>query len=214
MSYLHSRCPARPFEKTMVTWEENTSCCCWILVEKFSRGLSKRYSTCPEEQFEAKPIFLDEDNLQFYHQFTTLSDRYKWLFAKRVSTGLSEMLSTSPEKYFVKNNLFNIYNYENCFMTWAKIFCQGLQNCLLRVQSKVLLKNLLFPKPHTLSSSHFKRNVFGSFTNKSVGVVQLVFFASSGTSWGKSSSVEKVYRFSSFSDSEQKTHSSCVEAVF
>ena len=66
-----------------------------------------------------------------------------------------------------------------------------------------------------LSFPRCRQKIFGTFTNPIGGVVQLAFFDSTGTCWGKCSLVEKKFTsFHQFWTLSKKKHGKCVKKVF
>ena len=106
--------------------------------------------------------------------------------------------------------------FVNAVGTWIKSFRQKIWNCILHlhknVSRKILLSWIIY---FLIPFSRCRHKVFGTFKNPIGGVVQIPFFASTGTCWGKGSLIEKVYKSSSILDSEQiKTRQVCQKCNF
>ena len=110
--------------------------------------MSKLQSTCSEEHFEEKIIFLRRNNLfkSFWDneqkKILSLSAIIFWQRSKLNSTCLKELF----EDFFEKNYVFISFpetEQEN-FRPLTKIIWQRCHNCFPRLQRNIL-RNVLFP---------------------------------------------------------------------
>ena len=156
-SKLWSRCPWEQFENKSFFWKkiivfrrisESFSAFC----RKFFCGLLKFYATSPWELIEKH----FSGKIRFFPTFLEIEGKIFGLWSK-IFRGLSKLFLTCPYENFVEKFILGSFILQ-FFAHWMKKFEQktwsilftsfwrGCQNCILRVHSKLLRKQLLLDK--------------------------------------------------------------------
>ena len=180
-------------------------------LKKNSTRLSNLHPRCPDDHFEEKKFF---GKIPLYYNIFEL--QYFRASGEQQSAVLANVLSKRPSEHFEEKDVF-----------WKKYISLMLSELELK-DSDRKFETAFYISTGTfrgkfclvgkfnflLSFPRCRQKIFGTFTNPIGGVVQLAFFDSTGTCWGKCSLVENVYKFSSVLDSEQKKNTASVSKKY
>ena len=164
----------------------------WPLARRFYTSLSEVHSTSPEKLSVRRNTFWPFLN----------KVKCSWFWAKSFWQISKSSFYRSNVRFWWNSCFLIETSFLNVVGLWAKSFQQICQNCINCLEERLFYlvgKFILL-----LSFSRFRQKIFGTFTNQNGRVVKIAIIVFSGTCWGKSSLVEKVYKSSSILDSEQR----------